>query len=227
MSLRESKAIACASSPGSAPPRQHARVLLPGHHVRVGDDDARPRRPSPSPRRRRRTRCRGSSRRCPAPAATSGSRAIAARGAGTFACGPSMCGNGSSARSVFSSGPVGGSTALSRCRIAEPLHVAADVGAGAQTHGPEHPGDQQPEAGGEQRPQHAVDRGEGGRLQLGAQPRTDPLEAGRQHAARDDRAGEGECRRPGGVAVAPARAARAACRAKRPRRSRPARGLRR
>ena len=50
---------------------------------------------------------------------TCGSRAIPAFGGGTFAVGPSMCGNGSSARSVLSSGPVGGRIALSWRRIAD------------------------------------------------------------------------------------------------------------
>ena len=81
------------------PARQHARVVLAGDDVRVGDDDARPRRPSPSPRRRRRTRSRGSSPRCaPRRAHLAGRARSPARGGGTRACGPSMCGNGSSAR---------------------------------------------------------------------------------------------------------------------------------
>ncbi len=50
---------------------------------------------------------------------TSGSRAIPACGGATRASGPSIRGNGSSRRSEFSSGPDGGSTVLSRCRIAE------------------------------------------------------------------------------------------------------------
>ena len=52
-------------------------------------------------------------------ARTSRSPAIPGCGGGTRAAGPSMRGNGSSARSVLSSGPVGGSTALSWRRIAD------------------------------------------------------------------------------------------------------------
>ena len=54
-----------------------------------------------------------------AAARTCGSRAIPARGAGTFASGPSMRGNGSKRASALSSGPDGGSAALSRVRICE------------------------------------------------------------------------------------------------------------
>ncbi len=42
-----------------------------------------------------------------------------ARGRSTLASGPSMRGNGSSARSEFSSGPEGGRIVFRRCRIAE------------------------------------------------------------------------------------------------------------
>ena len=61
-----------------------------------------------------------STRTTPRPAArTSGSRAIAAFGRGTFADGPRIDGNGSKRASARRIGPDGGRTVLSRRRIAE------------------------------------------------------------------------------------------------------------
>ena len=100
-----------------------------------------------------------------------------------------MRGNGSSARSVLSSGPVGGSTALSWRRIAERCTSRRRSGAGLERHRSQHPRHEQAHAGGEQRararrrrPQTPGDR------EPPTQSRAHALEAAGQQRARDQRA---------------------------------------
>ena len=136
-------------------------------------------------------------------AATSGSRAIAARGGGTRASGPSIRGNGSSARSVLSSGPVGGSTALSRAQDRRALDVAPDVRRRAcSATAPSTQATSSPTHAVSTAPSGAVDRREGRRGEPGAQARAHPLEARRQHAAGHQRTDQCEGRRPLRLAAA-------------------------
>ena len=67
------------------------------------------------------------------------------------------------------------------------LDLAPDVRVRRQRERAEHPGDPKPHAGGQHRAEHAVDGGERGRAQAGAQARADPLEA-RPRARRRPRA---------------------------------------
>jgi hypothetical protein len=118
MSLRSSKAIATASSAVPSPPTCTIVSSWPATTCAlVTTTPGRTTQPEPSTPRpqavpRMRTTLGAAARTC-------GSRATAARGAGTSAFGPSMVGNGSKRASALRIGPLGGRTSLSRLSTAE------------------------------------------------------------------------------------------------------------
>ena len=200
-SLRGSNDTATASRPGSRPRSSTPRVLLPRDHVRVRDHQTRRRRPSPSPRRRARTRSRGSSRRSRAAARTPSARAIDAVGAGTRASGPSMRGNGSSRASASISPLDGGSHVLSWRRIVERCTSRRASPPLASASAPSTQRDPEPDARGQHRARHAVQRRGRGRSHPPAQSRPDAFESDREHHPGDQRTDESERRRPGRAAA--------------------------
>ena len=213
--------------PGSSPSQQHARVLLAGHDVGVGDDDARRRRPSPSPRRPGRRPCRAPSRRCARPRRPAGRRRSPPPAPARAPPAPSMRGNGSRFSSALSSPLVGGRTVFRRWSTYERWTCLAQLAARAERDRAQHPDDAEPDAGGQHRAERAVERAARGRAHARAQPVAEPLEAHRQHRARHERADQAERGRPAGVGAARrARAGRPACRSTRRSRSRPARARR-
>ena len=175
-----------------------------GDDVRVRHHDARRRRPSPSPRRRARTPCRGSCttlRRRP-PARRGRARSPRAAAA-TSRLGPVDARERVEPRAArSSSGPDGGSTVLSRCRIAERWTLAAQL-AGAALHRQraEDPHHAEPGARDQHRAEQPVERAEAGqRPQPAADLPPERLEQPGEQRPDEQRADQPEGRARTGIA---------------------------
>ena len=222
-SLRGSKATASRRSRRPAPAQQHRRVLLARDDVGVGDDEPVARDPAGALDAQPAGGAEDLARRSRAAARTCGSRAIAARGAGTSRLGPSIARERVEARQRLEQRPDGGSTSLSCRRIVERWTSRAQRrGSPASAARPRPPSTRaRARRRAQQRAQQPVDDADPARAAARAQSRAEPLEPEQRAARRAARADQAEQRAYGECEPPTAAAGRAACRRTRRRRSPP------
>ena len=191
-----SNQIASASCRGPSPLHLHRRVVLAGHDVRVGHHDPVARHPARSLDAQPACRAEhlhhaAARRRAPGGRARSPSRARRTPGAG-----PSIVGNGSKRASALSSGPDGGSTALSSWRITERWIGSRSSRAPGrlQRDRADDPGQPEPEAAHEHRPADPVEHAEPVPEAV-AQVKAEHLEPRGEQPAQQQRSREREQRR--------------------------------
>ena len=143
-----------------SPSDLHRRVVLAGHHVGVGHHQPVARHPAAALHAEPAGRAQHADHAARGRRAPGGRRRSPGRARATSGWGPRMPGNGSKRASVLSSGPLGGSAALSCCRITERWigsRSSRAPGVCSAT-APRQPDQPQPDRGHQHRAAQAVER---------------------------------------------------------------------